>query len=228
MEGYDLNTLTGFLAAVWQLISGVLCLNPQAYRVALALPEGWQLALIILFLAGLSYTLGHSVVLFANRVNRRHFIFALSVSSLTLVASVFFWGVTIWLIARILVDHQQPFTNVLTVIALSFAPYLLGFLILIPYLGNIISKILRIWVFLAVTVGVTVTFQFSIWQALLCSVIGWLILELITRIPFLHIKQLDNWLWHISTGKSKQQETEEIVAQFVDEASSSFSEGNKA
>jgi hypothetical protein len=113
MEGYDLDTLTGFLAAVWQLISGVLRLNPQAYRVALALPEGWQLALIILFLAGLSYTLGHSVVLFANRVNRRHFIFALSVSSLTLVASVFFWGVTIWLIAGILVDHQQPFTNVL-------------------------------------------------------------------------------------------------------------------
>jgi hypothetical protein len=227
MNDYDLGTIGGFLAAVWQLISGVLRLNPQAYHAALALPEGWKLALTVLFIAGLSYTLGQSIVLFANRVNRRHFIFAVTVSALTLVISIFFWAVSIRLTARALFDTQQPLTNVLTVVAISFAPFLFGFLILIPYLGNIISKILRIWVFLAVTVGVGVSFQFSFWQTLLCSVLGWLLLELISRIPFLRIKQLDSWLWHISTGTSKQLKTEEIVAQFVDEASLSNAKKDK-
>jgi len=227
MIDHDLDTLGGFLAAVWQLISAVLRLNPNAYHAALALPEGGKLALTILFIAGVSYTLGQSVVLFANRVNRRHFIFALAVSALTLVISVFFWAVSIRFVARALFDTQQSLTDVLTVVAISFAPFLFGFLILIPYLGNIISKVLRIWVFLAVTLGVGVSFQFSFWQALLCTVLGWLLLELISRIPFLRIKQLDSWLWHISTGTSQQLETEEIVAQFVDEASLSNAKKDK-
>ena len=227
MIDHDLDTLGGFLAAVWQLISAVLRLNPNAYHAALALPEGGKLALTILFIAGVSYTLGQSVVLFANRVNRRHFIFAVTVSALTLVVSVFFWAVSIQFIALALSGSQQPLTNVLTVVAISFAPFLFGFLILMPYLGSIISKILRIWVFLAVTVGVGVSFQFSFWQALLCSVLGWLLLELISRIPFLRIKRLDSWLWHISTGTSRQLKTEEIVAQFVDEASLSNAQEDK-
>ena len=142
MAIFDANSLAGLIDKIWQTISGVLRLDPDAYRAVLAAPDGWQLALIVLLLASLSYTLGQSVVLFANRVNRRHFIGALIVSALTMVVSVVFWAVSIWFLAELLFDAQQPFQQVLTTVAISFAPYLFGFMILLPYLGNIISQVL--------------------------------------------------------------------------------------
>ena len=222
------NSLVLFIETVWQLITGVFRLDPDAYHAVLAAPNGWKLALAILLIASLSYTLGQSVVLFANRVNRRHFIFALVISALSLVISVLFWAGSIWLSAVILFDVRQPFEQILSAVAISFAPLLFGFLILIPYLGNIIFVVLRIWVFLAIIVGVTVSFQFSFWEALLCSILGWAVLELLTRIPFLQIKRFSNWLWRLSTGTEKQLETGEIVTQFVDQASQPEEETDQA
>jgi hypothetical protein len=228
MADSDANSLAVFIETTWQLIMGVLRLDPDAYYALLAAPNGWKLALAVLLLAGLSYTVGQSVVLFANRVNRRHFIFALVISTLSLVMSVLFWAASIWLSANILFDVRQPFEQILTTVAISFAPLLFGFLILMPYLGNIVFVVLRIWVFLATIVGVTVTFQFSFWEALLCSILGWAVLELLTRIPFLQIKRLSNWLWRLSTGTEKQLETGEIVAQFVDQADRPAEETDEA
>jgi hypothetical protein len=90
-------------------------------------------------------------------------------------------------------------------------------MILAPYLGNIIFYILRIWVFLAIIVGTAATFQIGFWQAVWVSTLGWLTLELITRLPFLHIKHISEWLWRVSTGTEKQMKTGDIVTQFLDE-----------
>ena len=189
---------------------------------------GWKLALAILLIASLSYTMGQSVVLFANRVNRRHFVFALAISTLSLVISVLFWAGSIWLSVAVLFDVRQPFEQILTAVAISFAPLLFGFLILLPYLGNIVFVVLRIWVFLAIIVGVIVTFQFGFWEALLCSILGWAVLELLTRIPFLQIRRLSDWLWRLSTGTEKQLETGEIVTQFVDQVTLPAEETDEA
>lgn len=193
----------------------------QAFEVILVAPNGGQLALSILIIAGLSYTLGQSVVLFANRVNRSHFIFSLVVSALTLAISVGFWAFSIWFLAETLFGVCQSFVAVMTAVAISFAPYLFGLFILLPYLGHIIFYILRIWVFLAVVIGVGVTFQIGFIEALVCSTLGWIILELLTRIPIFRIKSLDSWLWRVTTGTDHQLQTDEIVNLYVDEEQSS-------
>lgn len=228
MADSDVNSLADFIETVWQLISGVLRLDPDAYRALLAAPNGWKLALAILLIASISYTLGQSVVLFANRVNRRHFIFALAISSLSLVIIVLFWAGSIWISAEILFDVRQPFEQILSAVAISFAPLLFGFLILLPYFGNIVFVVLRIWVLLAIIVGVRLTFQFGFWEALLCSILGWAVLELLTRIPFLQIRRFSNWLWRLSTGTEEQLETAEIVTQFVDQANLPAEETDEA
>lgn len=228
MANSDANGLVDFIETVWQLITGVLRLDPDAYRTILAAPNGWKLALAVLLVASLSYTVGQSVILFANRVNRRHFIFALAISTLSLAISVLFWAGSIWLSAAVLSDIRQSFEQILTAVAISFAPLLFGFLILLPYLGNIAFVVLRIWVFLAIIVGVSVTFQFGFWEALLCSILGWAVLELLARIPLLQIKRLSNWLWSLSTGTEKQLETGEIVTQFVYQANLAAEETDEA
>ncbi len=86
----DWTSVSNFLADVWQFIGGILRLDPAAFQAAYLHDQDAILTLTILLLAGVSYTLGQSVVLFANRVPRRRFIFSLVMSALGLVVGVFF------------------------------------------------------------------------------------------------------------------------------------------
>ena len=62
-----METLITFLDLMCDLIKGVLRLNPDVFQAALDSSITGIFALVILFFAGLSDTIGHSVVFFANR-----------------------------------------------------------------------------------------------------------------------------------------------------------------
>lgn len=216
MYEIDLTSLSGVLASLWQLARGALGLNPDAFRAAVTQRGGMQLTLAILFLSGVSVTLGQSVVLFANRIGRRRFILSLVVFAAAFVLGVVIWASSIWLIADLVFDAQQPFSHVITVVALSYAPYLFSFLLLLPYLGNIINVALRIWVFLVVLVAVSALYQFNFWEALVVAVLGWILIEFVTHLNFLHIEQLEDWVWRITTGTRQELEPQEIVDYYVE------------
>jgi hypothetical protein len=207
-----------FLLTLWQVIGGLLRLDQQAYRAALDFPDSTLLGLTILLLGGLSITLGQSVVLFANRVSRSRFALSLVAAALLLAAGVGFWALSIWAIASFVLNEQRLYLEVLTVVGLSYAPFLFGFLVLLPYLGNILDNVLHIWVFLATLVGVSVLFDFSLWQALLCCLMGWVLLEVVSRFTTQAIEAAEDWVWRISTGTPAEQETETLVEAFVRQA----------
>lgn len=207
-----------FLETLWMVLGGLLRLDPQAFRVALESVDRIHLGLTVLFLGGLSITLGQSVVLFANRVSRARFAVSLVAAALLLVAGVVFWALSIWAIASFVLNAQRPFGEVLTVVGLSYGPFLFGFLVLLPYLGNILDNVLHIWVFLATLVGVGVLFGFSFWQSLLCCLMGWVLLEVVSRFATQVIEAAEDWVWRISTGTADQQETETLIEAFVRQA----------
>lgn len=209
----DMTTWAGFLDTVWMLIREILKLNPAAFEVALAAQGSGWLGLTILTLAELSMVIGQSVVLFANRIPRGRFIFSLIMSALGLVIGVIFWAFTIWVLSVWLFDQQRPFTSVLLVVSLSHVPLLFGFLILLPYLGNIIHTIIRIWTLLALLTGVMVLFDYSLIAAIVCTFLGWLIIEFVTRTRL--INAVEKWLWRIITDTPKQRDTQDIVDEFV-------------
>ncbi len=215
MYSFNLGTIGGFLAAMWALIRGVLALDPNAYVAALTQDGGGRLSVAVLFTAGLSITLGQSVVLFANRVPRRRFLFSLILSSLLLLVGVFFWAATVWLLATFLFGAQQSMRNVLIMVSLSYAPMVYGVFVLLPYLGNIIAIFLRIWILVGVVGAVMVIMPLAFWQALLCCLLGWLFLELATRFPL--VTAVEAWLWRITTGAPEMLATADVVDQFVQE-----------
>jgi hypothetical protein len=210
-----METLLTFLQLMGDLISGVLRLNPEVFQVALDSSIAGVFSLIILFLAGISDTVGHSVVFFANRVPRRRFLFAIFVEALVFVIGVFFWAGSIWMMGSLIFDAHQSYGYVVRTVALGYAPLLFGFLILLPYLGNIIFVLLRIWVLLAVLVGVSVAYDFGFWPALTCSVLGWVFLTFLARLPFLRIDRVDKILWQLSTGVEQELNTQEAVDEFM-------------
>jgi hypothetical protein len=189
---FDLSSLSSVIASLWQLALGALRLNPEAFVAAVQQQGGTALALIILLLGGISMGVGQSVVLFANRVPPLRFIISLFAGAVVLGVVVLFWTTSIWVLGNLVFEADTVFLDLLTVVSLSYAPYLFGFLVLMPYLGNILSRVLNLWVFLAVIVGVAVTYQFGFWESLATALLGWVLLELVTRIPWLRIRRLDN------------------------------------
>jgi len=101
---------------------------------------------------------------------------------------------------------------------------LFGFLILLPYLGNIINIVLRIWVFLVVLVAVSALYQFNFGEALVVAVLGWVLIELVTYLKFLHTEQLEDWVWRITTGTRQELQPQEIVDRYVELSKRTVSE----
>lgn len=215
MYELDLSSIVGFLSAAWQVTSGVLRLDSAAFLAVLQTEGGTALALFILFVAGVSDTLGQSVVLFANRVSRPRFVATLIVRGLALIVTVFLWAASIWLTADYVFGGAASFATVLVLVMLSHAPLVLGFLVLLPYLGTPIYHLLRIWVLLAVVITVIGLYGFGLISAFISSVMGWMLLEVLNRMPLLQVRQIDEWLWRVSTGRQQQQSADAVVEAFV-------------
>jgi hypothetical protein len=215
MYTFDLTTISGFLSSLWALLWGVLSFDPDAYLAALTQTGGARLSVAVLFLAGISLTLGRSVVLFANRVGHRRFFLSLVLSALLLVAGVLFWAATVQLLASYLFGTQQSFRSVLIVVSLSYAPLIYGVFILLPYLGRPLDFILHIWILLNVIGAVMAILPLGLWQALLCCLLGWAVLELVTRLPV--VTAVQSGLWRLTTGVPELLTTEVAVEGFVQE-----------
>jgi hypothetical protein len=217
MNGLDLSTVGGFITAMWDVALGVLRLDPNVFTTVFSTAGGGWVALAILFVAGISDMLGQSVVLFANRVTPRRFGVSLVMSALVLIISVFVWAGSIWLVVNFVFSLEGRFARILTLVALSYAPLLFGFVVLLPYLGNFTYHALRVWSFLALVVGVKAIAGAVFWQGIIACLLGWLFLQFIIHLPILRIKAVDAWLWRVMTGTRERLDTQMLADQLAEQ-----------
>ena len=71
----------------------------------------------------------------------------------------------------------------------------------------------------------SVAFTFGFWPALICSVLGWIFLTFLARLPFLRVERVDNFLWRFSTGVDQELNSKEAVAQYMREVQSQKGNG---
>jgi hypothetical protein len=164
-----------------ELINGALRLRPEAFTALELRPDGLRLALWVVLFAGLSSSLGQSLVLFVNGVRPRRLLSSLILSALLFAFSFLFWVASIWLVADLVFGRERPLTEVARTVGLAYAPQLFGFFALTPYLGNAIATALSIWVLLATLLATTVVFGVSPLVAAACTALGWLLLLLANR-----------------------------------------------
>ena len=185
----------------------------DVYATTLVQDDNVQFALLVLLLGSVSYALGRSGILFANRISGRRFLLSLGLSITLFISSVLFWTFSVWLIADLAFGVRRPFTEVLTVVSTSYAPYIFGFLIILPYLGTYIEYLLNALVLLALLGSIQVVFGFGFWEALACGLLGWGVLSLVTR--FSAVITLERWLWRKVSGQPQLQDTQELVDAYV-------------
>ncbi len=198
MYTIDTSTFWHFVQSFFGLVGGALRLDPDVFRVVQLSANTELLTLLILIFAGVSVTLGQSVVLLANKVTPRRFVISLLCNGVIFVVSVLIWTAIFQLVGRFVFGVQLPFPLMARVIALAFAPLLLGFFVLLPYLGSFLDHVLDIWSFLAIVVALSVTMQLRFWQALVCALLGWVIIGLL-RYNILLAGRSSHW--RVGSGK---------------------------
>lgn len=228
MYQFDLTTLRGWISAVWQLIVGAMRLDPAAFEAAVASENGLLLGILVALVAGASLSLGQSMVLFANRVSPKRFLLSLASSAVMMTLVMVFWALSSWLIASFVMGSTHPVRDYVIVVALGSAPAVLGFWVLLPYLGNLLAWLLRAWIFLAILVGMGSVMTLGFWQDLIVCGAGWLLLELLTHLPIFDLDAWRAWYWRITTGQTEQLGAEELAIQLADEANLGLQAGNTA
>ncbi|VEP18708.1 conserved membrane hypothetical protein [Hyella patelloides LEGE 07179] len=166
----------------WDLISGVLCLNPATFESINNLPLGLVASILVVLLAGMSQTLGQGAMLFINRVKPLRFFLSVAVAAVLFVFNYNFWVLSTWLVAGWLFSVSLPLVEVVKTLGFSYSPLLLGFLMVIPYFGMPILIVLSIWTLLAIAKGLGAISDLGIWQAFECCLGGWLVLQFSQRV----------------------------------------------
>lgn len=204
-----------FLFGVLQGIGEALRLNPLVFEIVESGPNaGWVIALIAI-LGGASLLIGQSVILFVNRVRPARFVVSLLVNGLVFTISLSVWAVAIWLTGKLLFPNSIPLRTVARMVGLGAAPYIFGFLVLIPYLGSFIGKVLDVWSFLVVLAGITYLANGTLWPALVCTGVGWLLVTVMSLTIGRPIVALRNRLFKRVAGTSLDASVADILTGYA-------------
>ncbi len=188
------------MPSLWQTIEQAMRLNPAVFAEIQQSQGGLGIALLIVIVAGLSEALGQSVILFINRLRPRRFILALMITAASHLVGYLLWTVTVWLVGVYVFEQQVSMMAIACVVGLAYAPQTLAFFELTPFLGNPFSIILSLWSMVAVIVAVRVGLNLELWQALLASGLGWVIIQLWRRTIGRPIYGLGRWLQRRAAG----------------------------
>lgn len=158
---------------LWKTLRKALTLDGDFYENARNTPKNQRIARTIVILAAVSHALGSAIILVINRATWPILALSLLIDGLSVVGGYYFWTLTIWKIGQWLKRDSLTYGDLLIPIGFAYAPQVLNFLTLIPWLGRPIELLLALWSLLAVIVAVRQGLDIKTrWAALICLV-GW-------------------------------------------------------
>lgn len=162
-----------FCRTLWK----ALALDGDFYENARDTPKNQRIARTIVILAAVSHALGSAVILLISRATLPILIVALLLDGLSVVGGYYFWTLTIWKIGQWLNRDSLTYRELLIPIGFAYAPQVLNFLTLIPWLGRPIELLLASWSLLTVIVAVRQGLDVkNRWAAVICLV-GWPLIQ---------------------------------------------------
>ncbi|MEO0645523.1 MAG: hypothetical protein AAFZ17_05115 [Cyanobacteria bacterium J06650_10] len=184
-----------------ELIRGAIALHPLTFQSLQNQPNSLLASLTVVFIAGLAQSLSQIVVLFVNQVRPLRFVLSICISALFFVVGYCFWAFSIWTILHVFFDSYLPFTSIVRTLGFSYAPLMLGVLVVMPYFGSAIFVILSIWTLLAVIVGIESISTLGLWPAFESAALGWVVIQLLQKTVGQPIATLGQWITNWVAGE---------------------------
>ena len=188
-------------ADLWSLVRGVMALDTDTFQTIHSQPRSLLAAFTIVFIAGVSQSLSQIVVLFINQVRPVRFVLSLLISALFFTIGYGFWALSLWSVLNLSFAEYLPFNTVLRTVGFSYAPLMLGVLVMFPYFGNAFFLGLSIWTLLAVVVGIEVITPLGRWEAFESAALGWVAVQLLQKTVGQPIASLGQWITNWVAGE---------------------------
>ena len=165
---------------------------------------GIWLALAVVALAGISASVGQSLVLFINRVRPSRFVPAVLISLISYLAGYLLWTASIYAVGKYGFGKPVTWAPVAAVVGLAYAPQVLAFFELTPFFGNPFGILLSLWTMVAIVIAVQTALGLTLWQAVLAAGLGWLLLQAVRRTVGIPIYGVGRWLRKKAIGAQLQ------------------------
>lgn len=152
---------------------GAALFSRRAFESVEALPDLAAAALWIPFFAGVSELVGQAYVLAARRIGGARAVASFALTGLVHVIAVGVWASACYLFLEL--DHIKTDTlaTLLGVIALGYAPRLLGVFTIAPFFGEVLGRVLDAWAMACVAWGIWIVTREPPAPVLLCAGLGW-------------------------------------------------------
>jgi hypothetical protein len=169
------------IAAFASAVGAILSLDPAAILAVQNSPGAFSAAIWILLLGTLSDVIGDSPLLFMKRMRRGRFAAAVGIEAGLSMVRLAIWILSFWILLSVLNLGNATLTEVVLVVGLGYAPMLLSFLVLIPYLGTLIGRVLQAWTLLTILASIAVAANSSLWQVLAPALVAVLLILVVRR-----------------------------------------------
>jgi len=204
--------MISFLAQLTEAIRLALALSPDVLQVVEAGGASQRVTAAVAVLGGASLLAGESVVLFLNQVPRGRFLLSLLVNGVIFACTLAFWAVSIWWVGVQGLGVAVSLDSTLRLVGLGAAPFVFGFLVLAPYFGPTIARVLWVWSLLIMVQAVSFTFQVGLPAAVGCVGAGWVLVLLAGRTVGRPVIRLRNFLWRRLVGPTPHLSAQDILA----------------
>lgn len=200
-----------YLSRVFGAIRNSFAIDEPVLRMLSETPGAIGVMVGVVFVAGCSQLLGQSVVLLVNRVHPFRFLISLLLNGLLFVAGFWLTTLVIYLVGIALLPGQPTFGDVLRVVALSYGPLSLSFLVLIPYAGPLIGRVLILYSAFVAARIVAYAFETSLLRALGALSLGYLALLLLQHTLGHPFTALTSWVRDMIAGTVLDSSSREAI-----------------
>ena len=169
-------------------------------------------ALGVAVIASLSTMLGHSAVLALNRIRGLRLLSTLVLNAVVLSSLRILQAAITWTVAGIVLGHLVPLLDLVIVALLSLAPQVFGVVTAMPHAGLFIGRVLEAWQYLVLVVGVSATFGVTLATALGITLVGWVVMQMVSRLLRVPATWLGSRLWTLATGRPTMVTARDILA----------------
>jgi hypothetical protein len=185
----------------WTLVGGALTLNGQVLLVARDAPRAYLAAVLLAVAAGISLTLGQSVVLFANRVPPGRFAFLVLGGGLIFLTRLVLWSVAIWLVGVVSPRYALPLGVTFLAVCFGQSPQLFAVFETLPYFGASLRRVLDAYALIAVVAGLRWMLDLPVLAAFLAAGLGWLLQAFLGGLLERPLSGVRGWMWRTASGR---------------------------
>jgi hypothetical protein len=208
--------MISFLSQLLDAIQLSLSMRPDVLQVVEGGGATRRVTAAVAILGGASLLAGESVVLFLNQVRRARFALSLLLNGIIFALTLGFWALVIWGIGVGGFGADVTLESTIHLVGLGAAPFLFGFLVLAPYFGPAIARILWVWSLLIMVQIVAFTFDLRFLGATVCVGAGWVLVLLAGRTVGRPVVRARNALWNRIVGPTTHASAGDILAVALD------------